>query len=271
MAERSLLTYEHKMITVHKILCCALLAAVVMPVVAQSPNPSPNVATVQETSPPKSGSVVSSEVGVCIHAENPKFPREIREKNARGEIVLDATIGTDGSVKDATVVSGEPTLTGVAIEAVRRWRYVPAIQEGHAVESHNIIRVAYDLGKGISRPEDAAPGVPMEPQEDLIQEIEQGRVFQLLCHCVTFPKNLYRAPIEYSKAAWKAKFQGDLWLGIVVGTDGKPRSIWVVRAVGRGLDEKIIESVRQWRFEPSIKDGKPVPVVLNLIIPFRMK
>ena len=102
----------------------------------------------------------------------------------------------------------------------------------------------------------------------MIQEIERQELFQLR-DGVTFPKALYVRNPEYSEAAKKTKFQGDVLLGVVVGTDGNPRSIWIVRTLGRGLDEKAIEALHQWRFKPATKDGKPVPVLMNVALQFR--
>jgi hypothetical protein len=36
------------------------------------------------------------------------------------------------------------------------------------------------------------------------------------------------------------------------------------RTLGLGLDEKAIEAVKNWRFEPATKDGKPVAVAINV-------
>ena len=42
--------------------------------------------------------------------------------------------------------------------------------------------------------------------------------------------------------------------------DGKATNIRVLRSLGLGLDEKAIEAVKQWKFKPGYKDGKPVTV-----------
>ncbi len=57
---------------------------------------------------------------------------------------------------------------------------------------------------------------------------------------------------------------------VVVGADGKPGEIAVARPIGFGLDETAVDSIRKATFEPAVKDGKPVPVVLNLVVEFRI-
>lgn len=57
---------------------------------------------------------------------------------------------------------------------------------------------------------------------------------------------------------------------VVVGADGKPTEIVVARPIGFGLDESAVDSIRKATFEPAIKDGHPVAVMLNLVIEFRI-
>jgi periplasmic protein TonB len=87
---------------------------------------------------------------------------------------------------------------------------------------------------------------------------------------VSAPRAIYDPEPEYSEEARKAKYQGRVLLWVIVGQDGRPRDIHVQRSLGMGLDEKAIEAVRQWRFEPSTKDGKPVPVQVNIEVSFRL-
>ena len=87
---------------------------------------------------------------------------------------------------------------------------------------------------------------------------------------VSAPKIIYQPDPEYSEEARKAKYQGTCVLWLVVGADGKPREIRVQRTLGLGLDEKAIEAVKTWRFEPALKDGKPVAVQINVEVSFRL-
>jgi hypothetical protein len=57
---------------------------------------------------------------------------------------------------------------------------------------------------------------------------------------------------------------------VVVGADGKPTEIVVARPIGFGLDESAVDSIRKATFEPAIKDGQPVAVMLNLVVEFRI-
>ena len=87
---------------------------------------------------------------------------------------------------------------------------------------------------------------------------------------VSAPRALETPDPEYSEEARKAKFQGVVVLWLIVGQDGKPRDIKVTRPLGMGLDQKAIEAVNKWRFEPAMKDGRPVAVQINVEVNFRL-
>jgi len=87
---------------------------------------------------------------------------------------------------------------------------------------------------------------------------------------VSAPRALYAPDPEYSEEARKAKYQGTVVLWVVVGPDGRPRDIRVARSLGLGLDEKAIDAVRQWKFDPARKDGTPVAVQINVEVNFRL-
>jgi TonB family protein len=87
---------------------------------------------------------------------------------------------------------------------------------------------------------------------------------------VSAPKVLFSPDPDYSEEARKAKYQGVCVLWLIVGPDGRPRDIRVARTLGMGLDQKAVEAVRQWKFEPAMKDGQPVSVQINVEVNFRL-
>ena len=44
----------------------------------------------------------------------------------------------------------------------------------------------------------------------------------------------------------------------------------MVRGLGFGLDAKAMEAVKQWRFDPALKEGKPVNVQISVEVDFRL-
>lgn len=87
---------------------------------------------------------------------------------------------------------------------------------------------------------------------------------------VSAPKAIYSPDPEYSEEARKARYQGTVVLWLVVDANGRPQQIRVQRALGMGLDEKAIEAVKQWKFDPARKDGQAVPVMIYVEVNFRL-
>lgn len=96
-----------------------------------------------------------------------------------------------------------------------------------------------------------------------------GRVYRV-GGAVKPPKAISFPDPEYTKEARKAKRHGTVILWMVVGADGVPRDIKVARSLDAGLDQKAIEAVRKWRFQPATKDGAPVAVQINVEIDFKL-
>lgn len=97
-----------------------------------------------------------------------------------------------------------------------------------------------------------------------------GGVYQLGDIGVTPPKAKYTPEPDFSEEARKAKYQGTVTLSAIIGPDGKPRNLRVVRSLGMGLDEKALEKVRTWLFEPGKRNGQPVSVAMTLEVDFRL-
>jgi len=68
-----------------------------------------------------------------IHDAAPVLPEAARQAGVRGVVILEITIGTDGSVVAARVLRSIPLLDQAALDCVRQWRFEPVQVTGGVV------------------------------------------------------------------------------------------------------------------------------------------
>ena len=88
---------------------------------------------------------------------------------------------------------------------------------------------------------------------------------------VSGPRVIHKVEPIYSDEARAARYQGTVVLEAIIQKDGSVEIARVVRSIGFGLDEKAIEAVSQWRFEPAKLNGEPVSVALNIEVNFNLR
>jgi anaerobic magnesium-protoporphyrin IX monomethyl ester cyclase len=75
----------------------------------------------------------------------PVYPPAAKAEHVWGDVLLDVTLKTDGTVEQASVIDGNPVLADAAVAAVKQWRYRPLFVEGKPVLK---FVVAVSFGKG---------------------------------------------------------------------------------------------------------------------------
>jgi protein TonB len=77
----------------------------------------------------------------------PSYPPQLLRTGVEGKTVVKVLIGTDGRVKQVAIVSTDDPLFADATErqALRRWRFKPAMRDGVAVESWKQMTVRFEL------------------------------------------------------------------------------------------------------------------------------
>jgi TonB family protein len=90
---------------------------------------------------------------------------------------------------------------------------------------------------------------------------------------VTLPAVVKEVKPEYTREAMDAGIQGDVALRVVVQADGDVGTVHVAKSLDKelGLDDSAIAAVKQWKFKPGTKDGKPVAVEVTIEMTFRLK
>lgn len=82
-----------------------------------------------------------------IKKVQPVYPPEAKAAGVQGTVLLSVTIGKDGSILTISVVSGDPMLVPVAIDAVKQWVYRPTLLNGNPVEVATEIQVNFTLSQ----------------------------------------------------------------------------------------------------------------------------
>ena len=59
----------------------------------------------------------------------PEYPDLAQKLRLRGFVKVEITIATDGSVRNVTVLGGNPVLAQAVTDAVKQWKYSPASAE----------------------------------------------------------------------------------------------------------------------------------------------
>jgi TonB family protein len=76
---------------------------------------------------------------------------------------------------------------------------------------------------------------------------------------------------DYTEEARRRNLRGDVLMEIVVKRDGSVGDVHVLRGLGYGLDERAVEAVKQWSFNPATRKGVPVDVLVEVAMEFRLR
>ena len=87
---------------------------------------------------------------------------------------------------------------------------------------------------------------------------------------VTAPAVVQKQEPQYSDEGRMAKLEGTSIVSLIVNEDGQAQDVRTARQVGLGLDEKAVEAISQWKFNPGMKDGKAVAVAATIEVNFHL-
>jgi TonB family protein len=74
----------------------------------------------------------------------------------------------------------------------------------------------------------------------------------------------------YPTAAKAAHVQGTVEMDVTISKEGVPEDIRVVSSPNDDLTQSALEAVRQWRYRPTLLNGRPVPIVTDVIVNYTL-
>jgi TonB family protein len=75
----------------------------------------------------------------------PVYPPIAQSARVQGVVIIEATIGADGKVKDAKVLRSIPLLDQAAVDAVKQWEFTPTLLNGVPVPVIMTVTVQFTL------------------------------------------------------------------------------------------------------------------------------
>ena len=85
------------------------------------------------------------------------------------------------------------------------------------------------------------------------------------------PVAVSRVEPVYPEDYRRARVAGLVVLETGISENGTVENVGVIKSLAPGLDMAAANAVKQWKFKPAMRDGKPVPVLYNLTINFKLK
>jgi TonB family protein len=177
----------------------------------------------------------------------PDYPDELRRAGVEGKVGLEIAVGRSGSVDDVRVIRSNPPFDEAAVKAVRQWSYRPALQDGKPVKVFMTVVVEFNLG-GL-------------PKETLPVYLTSG---------IKPPERTVFVQPEYPEQARKDEVEGKVVIEIIVNSAGDEDGDRVVTP-NSVFDDAALLAVRQWKYKPALKAGKPVKVYLTVSVEFKLK
>jgi len=127
---------------------------------------------------------------------------------------------------------------------------------------HKIYRL-----KGTPPPKQSQPG---EVASEMMAPAQSTPIYRVGGN-VKPPQIIKHREPKYSDLARRLGYEGVTVLQLTLTEAGTPENIKIIKPAGFGLDENAVQAVKDWTFKPSTREGRPVRVVVNVEVNYRMR
>jgi len=185
-----------------------------------------------------------------------------RKLPKRGYLLLGVMIDASGIPQNIHVVrSLEPELDNNVIEAVKSWRFKPALRDGRSpVAVEGAVEAMFEYVD--NEPVAFAAFVPETPEKiQACTSRHQKKRPDLE------PVNADEVIVRYMP---RSRISGRCLVSLVIDTNGVPQNVHIIKGLDSSLDLDTVAMVEHLRFKPVMKDGT-TPVPVGLIVPVRYR
>lgn len=223
-------------------------------------------ANARPDAPPRPASSVPSTQPVLVHKVEPEYSEKARRAGIQGEVWLDVSIRADGKVGSVLVAKSLDTMNGLdqrAIAAVRQWVYEARPNGDLRVFPPTRVVIPFRLAGDVpviaaskaTTSETFGDGAYRPGQPGLVLPILKTRIEP-----------------TYTTVALRARTTGSVRIDAVVLADGTVGQARVAQSLDSksGLDDQALGAAREWTFIPGTLNGRAVPVIVTIVLEFRL-
>ena len=84
-------------------------------------------------------------VKAAVTKPQPEYPPVARQLRIQGRIEVEMSIDPAGAVDNVKVISGNPALTGNAVNTLKHWRFEPILSGGKPVRAVAVLDFSFKL------------------------------------------------------------------------------------------------------------------------------
>ena len=83
--------------------------------------------------------------GSILHKVDPQYPQEAKDNRVQGDVILRILINEQGNVTEAKPMSGPPSLTDAAVDAMMQWKFKPYLLNGEPAQVESVFTIRFRL------------------------------------------------------------------------------------------------------------------------------
>ncbi|MGB7849013.1 MAG: TonB family protein [Candidatus Acidiferrum sp.] len=213
-----------------------------------------------------------------LRSVQPEYPQLARKQGISGHVQMDALIDASGNVAAVKVLSGPPMLQRAALDAVKQWKYSPALLDGQPTSTHLNVSVQFGgsenpslSGAAVNR----GAGSQGNPRSAGLEPFSRGgyilrndpTAFDSVGGDLKPAQLLSSVPPVFPLTAKERSVYGNVQIDALIDASGNVAKVKALSGPAI-LQHAAMDAVKQWKYSPAVLDGQPTSMHLNVTVQF---
>ncbi len=199
-----------------------------------------------------------------------EYPENLKLQDAEGTLLLDLTINPDSTVAKCQVrkssFKGNDELLEYTVQNIKKWKFIPAYYGEDPTSSQATLSVTYKL-------QDSKAKIQFVDLDEEVESEESGTTPKFVVYDEA-PAPIKFVNPDYPIASKRLSIQGQVILVVEVLASGKVGAVEVKKSLQSGpdgLDEAAVAAIKQWKYKPAKRKGKPVACWVTFPVDFSLE